>query len=211
MQQIADDLRLVIPVTYDATGDPVIYAYHTPISHAVFQANFAVIARTNAAIFKEGFAYAQLSGITTAAMELKEQAEKYAAERGILAPDGKSFMDMAKPILTEIERLTLILAPTPQGWQELPVSVAINQGHIKEEDWQEAESQLVFFSVSYAVESRHRKIWRMKILADLIFGSHVTSLAPTAWIDFLLKSRKEENSEKEEKTEQPKAVSSVPI
>lgn len=205
--KITEDLRLVVPATYSAQGDPVVYAYHTPISHAVFQSNFAVLGRTNAAIFKEGFAYAQLSGITTAALELRSQAAKYAEERGIFSPDGKSLMDLAAPILAEIERLTVILAPTAQGWQELPVQIAIQQGIIAGEDWDETLSQLVFFTVSWSVESRHRKIWRMKILADLIYGSHVTSSPPMEWTVFLEKSKK-----KSDKPEKPhhKAGSSVP-
>lgn len=191
MPAINHNLKVVLTV------DDSVYAYHTPISEQVFRANFKVLAATKAELFKHGLAHAINTGPSIAALTLMDEGTREAMDRGV---DG----DMgAADLLADLKRLTLVLAPTGEGWDTLPVDKAISDGHLTDEQWEELEATLVFFTSAYALAPRSKRAAAAESTAGVLNAS-VTSLSPTEWI------ASTRTSTKGETTEQPAAASSVP-
>ena len=166
---LTESLALVLPLAEN------IVAYHTPISREVFEANYAIIAGTKAALFGKGIAFAADSGPRIAALELREQARIKAAERGEFTPDGKPSETAATALLAELKRLTMVLCGSDAGWEQVPVQFAMDRGAIDPEDWREAESNLVFFTCAYAMASRRDKAKLARGTAG-VMGASITSL-----------------------------------
>jgi hypothetical protein len=188
--QINDALSLVIPLRRDAEGNPLTYAFHTPIPREVFEANYQILAGTKSAIFMKGLAYAGDVGPRIATLELKEQAKKLSLERGDLSPNGEPNTVSATALLAEIKRLTLVLIPTLAGWENVPVDVAMQQDAIDADDWREAESGLVFFTCAYALTPKAQRRNMADGIASILPGS-ITSLPPTEFAVSLAKSKLE--------------------
>src|SRR5208337_3512803 len=143
--KIDGDLNLVLPVTFDEAGEPVLYAYHTPISRQVFEANYRILSATKAAIFGKGLVFAADVGPRIAALRLADEARQDALERGDVDEQGKPRDLSAKALIEEIKRLTTILASDTNGWEMLPVDTAISRNLMDTVDWGDAENALVFF------------------------------------------------------------------
>jgi hypothetical protein len=201
--KIDDNLNLVLPVSFDDQGDPALYAYHTPISQAVFEANYRVLSATKFSIFRNGIHYAADLGPRIAILRLKDEGRRDALERGDVDGEGNPLDAGVEALLTDIKRLTSILAPGPSGWQMLPVGIAIKQGKIDAADWGDAENALVFFTCGYALAKRNQRKRVAEALAGILTGS-ITSLPPLEYCASLPKSTKEETSAS-------KVASSVPV
>ena len=180
--QITTDLRLAFPIrwsdTPDAKGQPVplVWAYHTPISKDLFEANWRIIAATSTTLLKPGMSSAVL-GI--AALALKDAGRLDAAEYGV--PEGVDAQagGIATLLLGELRRLTIVLAPgLGGGYETIPVDQAIGRGIIDADDWSEAEASLVFFTCGCSMASRQRKAASALSLASVLRGS-ITSSGPT--------------------------------
>jgi hypothetical protein len=178
---ITPDLKLVLPLREDAKGDPVLYAYHHPISREVFDANYRIIAATQAALFSKGLAYAAKAGPRVAALRLADEARRDAVERGDMDGNGQYRDGGAQALLAEIKRLTMVLAPGAQGWDMLPVDAAIRAGHIDSEDWREAESAVVFFTVGFWMAKRSDRASMASGIAG-VMGAQITSFNATDFI-----------------------------
>jgi hypothetical protein len=225
--KIDGDLNLVLPVSFaevkkpsldsdgkpiiDSDGNPVLnsvieptlYAYHTPISQPVFEANYRILAATKAAIFGKGIVFAADVGPRISALRLKDEGHQDAMERGDVDSEGNPKDGGAQSLLLEIKRLTSILAPGPAGWQMLPVDAAIAQKVIDASEWDEAANALVFFTCAYVLAKRHARKNLASVLAGILKGS-ITSSTPLEHCAFLQKLTKEETSE-------PVAEPSVPV
>jgi hypothetical protein len=201
--KIDGDLNLILPITFDDNGEPILYAYHTPIGQPVFEANYRILAATKAALFGKGLVFAADVGPRIAALRLEDEGKQDALERGDVDQDGNPRDGGTASLLLEIKRLTSILSPGPQGWQMLPVDTAISQKIIDTADWEDALNSLVFFTCAYALAKRHTRKNLTSALAGILKGS-ITSLAPLEYCDSLQKSTNQETSEL-------KAVSSVPV
>ncbi len=177
---LTEALNLSIPLRRAENGDVIIHGYHTPISREVFEANYRILAATKAAIFGKGIAFASDSGPRIAALRLRDEARQDALERGDLDRDGNLHDRGATALLAELKRLTMALVPTPQGWSQVPIEVAISSGAIDAEDWSEAESALVFFTCGYAMATRRDKARMARGLAG-VMGSSITSLPLTEY------------------------------
>lgn len=184
MSQVNEDLNLVLPavvdvVTHDEQTREVtrLWAYHTPISRQVFEANYRVLSATKAAIFSKGGFYAMDVGPRVAALTLKDEGLKDAAARGSVDELGKPIDDATGALLAEIRRLTNILVPGSAGWDLLPVDAAIGQGHMTQDDWSEVEAAIVFFTCHCAMARRAEKAKQSRATASLLRGS-ITSLVP---------------------------------
>jgi len=172
--QITSNLNLTFPVRWSDTGEPTVYAYHIPISRAVFEANYRLIGGTLAMLQSRSVG---TNVVDVATLALKDIGRRDAAEWG-LAP-GLSVEDggAAVPLLAEIKRLTSIIAPTDAGYQPIDVDRALANKVIDAEDWAEAESALVFFTCGYATKRRNLA----RVAADLAspLGGLITSSLPT--------------------------------
>lgn len=163
---VNNELNLVLPIRYDDKGEPIIYAYHSPISTEVFTANYRILVAANAAIWQRGSNYAAACA-STANLALLDAATADAQERGIES-QGPAF-------LAQIKRLTYVLAPSANGYEQLPVDIAITRGTIDAGDWNEVESSIVFFFLGYALLPRAARKVRCGLIASALNGS-ITSL-----------------------------------
>lgn len=189
------DLKLAFPIRWSDDAKPLIWAYHTPLSREVFDANYRVIAATKAALFSKGLGYAAEIAPTIASLALQDAARQDALESGV---EG----DGARPLLAELKRLTMVLAPGAIGYELIPAEVAVARKVIDDEDWSEAESGVVFFTCGYAMTPRRLRENKATALALILRGS-TTSLAPLEWVASLPKSTEGETSE-------PAPASSLP-
>ena len=164
-------LNLSFPIRWadelDEKGQqiPTVWAYHTPISREVFETNYRVLTETQVAISSKG-----PLGMRIAALALRDAAKADAVAQGMddTAPS---------PLLAEIKRLTMVLAPTETGYEPLPVDVAIARKAIDAEDWEEAEAAIVFFTCGYSIARRSARARLATAYASVLQGS-ITSLQP---------------------------------
>lgn len=164
-----------------------VHAFHTPISRAVYEQNFRVLAATKSALASKGSHYLMGSGPRVAALTLADEGRKDAAERGRFNEDGNVVDEETPALLAEIKRLTTILCPGQNGWEMLPVDVAINQEKIDGEDWEEVASSIVFFSCHYSIARKSDREVTAQTMAHFLSGS-ITSSTPTEFVDSLQKS-----------------------
>jgi hypothetical protein len=174
---ISSDLKLTFPIKWNDAGEPTVYAYHTPISRQVFEMNYRLIGGTLAMLQSKSVG---TNVVDVATLALKDIGRRDAREWGL--PEGLSVEDggMAVPLLAELKRLTSIIAPTPEGYRSIPVDKAIQGNLISAEDWEEAESALVFFCAGFSTKRRNLAT----VAADLAspLGGSITSLLPSDWI-----------------------------
>lgn len=164
--QINSALNLVFPIRVTESGSPIALAYHAPISAEVFQANYRIIAATNAAIWGKGLKYASTAGIRVANLTLRDIARMDSAEW--------ECEDQGPAFLSELRRLTTILAPGENGFEYFPVDVALGKKIIDAEDWNEAESALVFFTCGSQMSKKAARKSFCDLIASVI-GASITS------------------------------------
>jgi hypothetical protein len=174
---LTQDLRLAFPVRWNDAGEPTIYAYHTPISRDVFEANWRIISATAAILLKPGVSP---NIISVATLALKDAGRADALENGL--SEGLDFDagGTAVALIGELKRLTLILSPSSAGYEMLPVDVAIDRKVIDADDWAEAVDALIFFCCGWSIATRQRRAASADSLASVIGGS-MTSSSPTAF------------------------------
>lgn len=161
--KINDDLRLVLDI-----GN--YHAYHTPISTDVYESNFLILSGTQGTLFSRGIKHALSVGQRIAALTLRDEGKRIAEERDRDDDFG------ASAFLKEIKRLTTILAPTSEGWNFLPVEMAIQQNKIDEDDWKEVESAIVFFTCAYYSLPKRERPEVLPLLMEAMGGQN-TSLS----------------------------------
>jgi hypothetical protein len=186
--QITDSLNLTIPFGNGLT------AYHTPVSRAIYEANYAVLHATLAAMGRKGAHYLRASGPSIAHLVLKDEGKRDAAERGE--------EDRTPALLGEIKRLTNILAPSGAGYDLLPVDTAISAGKVDEEDWEEVVASIVFFTCLVQTAKKSDRTMVAASVALIVDGS-ITSSAPMAFAASLQTSTKVDPT--------PATVSSLPV
>lgn len=180
-------LNLVVPVQRD---DVTIYFHSTPISRAVYEGNFRLIAAAHAEIFGSGGAYA-MNGARIAALTLKDVGAARATESGREGDGG------AAALLGEIRRLTVAIAPNGVAWDTIPVDAAIAKGLIDQDEWSEVENAIVFFTlIWWMTPVMNREATCQRIIGML--GLSITPLSPTEQIDSLRTSIIAENTVKAE-------------
>lgn len=193
--QINDALNLVIPLQRDGDGNITVYGYHTPISREVFEANYAILASTKAALFSKGLAYAADVGPRIAALKLRDEARAEAISKGDVDANGEPRIVAATALLAEMRRLTMALVPGDNGWEMIPAEIAVSRKAIDAEDWREAESGLVFFTCAYAMAPRANRAKMAEGLASVL-GGLITSSPLTEYAASLRTSTQAETTAK---------------
>jgi hypothetical protein len=210
--RIDEQRNLVIPVVTDTITRTVeeqevseeivkVYAFHTPISRAIFEMNYRVLAATKSALASKGSHYLMSAGPRIAAMTLKDEGRKDAAARGSFDKEGVVVDEETPAFLAELKRLTMVLCSGPNGWDLLPVDRAIASGHLDDEDWGEALSSVVFFTSHVSMAKKADRPAAMKATASLL-GASLTSSSPTEFVASLQNSTPVEPMKK--------TVSSIP-
>lgn len=183
---ITDDLHLVLDV---GAG----YAYHTPISREVFNANYKLLAMTRADLESHGRDYQMGQGPLIAALTMADVDRTASQNAARFDAAGKPDESLSRAFFAELQRLTLITVPSDAGWTQVPVSSALSAKTIDAEDWEDVLSQLVFFTCHYALSPKKTRKTAAEALAALLTGS-ITSLLPTDWIASLTTSTPENSS-----------------
>lgn len=211
--KINESMNLVVPVVSERITEKVdgkdvskevvrVYGYHSPISSSVFEANYRTLAATKSSLASKGLHYAMNSGPRIAALTLKDEGLRDAESRGLVDEGGNPVDKATEALFAEFKRLTVILAPGPQGWDSLPVDAAISRGVIDSEDWEEALSSLVFFTVHHAMAKKADR-QRINTSTAAVLNGSITSLLPMEWVASLPTSTPP-------RTSAEKAGSSVP-
>lgn len=170
MASINDELNLVVPVRV-GEGGVRLYAYHSPISREVFEANYRLLGAAKAALASKGVYFMMDVGPRIAALTLKDEGRKEAEEQGENGDGG------ASALLEEIKRLTMILVPGASGWELMPVDSALSQGAIDREEWSEAEAAIVFFTFHCALSRKAERGKVAKATASVLKGWNTSSTA----------------------------------
>lgn len=170
--KIGPALNLILSV--DRDDGTTIHLYSMPISRAVFEANYRLIARAHSELFGHGTAYALTSGPKIAALVLDDVGHENARERGRDGDGG------AASLLAEIRRLTNVLCATPAGWESLPVDVAAQRGLLDADDLSEALNAICFFTFVCCMTKRAVLANVLEKMAPAL-GVQVTSLESTAF------------------------------
>jgi hypothetical protein len=165
-------------IAFEIAGLP---AYHEPLSRESFEANYKLIAATKAALFDTTDKALVIDGPALALLTLKDEA-------------AKREMD-AQALIGELTRLTMVA----KDGDLLPVSAS----GIDPEEWDEALSALVFFTVNYALTRKTERAQKAEALCAIL-GFSLISLSPEAWLSGLKTSTKGGSSKKQ-------AASSVPV
>jgi len=184
--RIDDNLNLVFPIRTEIKEEekdkkkveveiPVAYAFHAPITREVYEANYRILSLAKSVIYGKGLPFAMGTGQLIASLVLKEECRRDGEERGIADPD-----HAARAFLEELKRLTMIVGPGERGFKPLPVNSAISSGMISSEEWEEAESMLVFFTLTFCLVRNARKRTVMDSAA-FILGGGLVSLNCTEW------------------------------
>ena len=186
-------LNLVIPIY----GDPQImndpktgkeaeidtikaYVHATPISREVFEANFVVISKTFSAIYGEGLG--AIAGPRVARMMLKKVAE-----------DLGMWDEVQGGLVAEMRRLANYIGPGQNGWETLPLEIAVQRQLIDGDDAAEVENAVAFFTV---VSAMHRRNALRATLAGAasLWSAQITSLNCTDFAASLKTSTEAVNS-----------------
>lgn len=170
--RLDEKLNLVLPVRESPDGKPFSFAVHTPISREVFEISFRILSLTKAALFSKGLPFAFGTGPGIARLTLLDEAKRDEAERG------EGAVLQAKAILQELKRLTMIVGPGPSGYSAIPVDSALGSGLMDKEEWEEAESALLFFTLAFSLVKMKDRKMVMESTASILGGS-LTSQTPS--------------------------------
>ncbi len=170
--KINDNLDIILDIRSDEEGKPTLRLFHTPITRDVFELNYRLLSSVFSELWGQGSFHAMSAGPRIASMVLKDIAKR----QSDLSPE--EYDDQNNPavsFLNELKRLTMILAPGPSGWEKIPIQSAISKGIIDPEEWQEAESSLVFFTSAFHLARRSERESRTRILLGLLKGQSASS------------------------------------
>lgn len=159
--RIDDRLNLVIPIR---RGDSTIYVHVTPLSREIFEAHYLVISKAFTAMTTEGLSV--VAGPRVAALVLKDVAQESGRWEG---PRG-----VEKTLMNEFVRITNVAMPGENGWEQMPLAVALSRDLLDADENAEVIGAIVFFTCNSAL---HRKDVLHAILSSLcdLWGTQTTS------------------------------------
>lgn len=167
--KIDEALNIVVPV--DRADGTTVYVHAAPISREVFHRYWLPMSKAFAQIYSEGL---HLAGPRIAALCLQTVSEQ------LRVWDGP--MGVQRGLLPEIRRLANVVAPGggtnghAGGWQLIPYDEAIKHELIDQEDADEIDGVLVFFTLVWRINLRKER----KDLIDglvALWGASISSLA----------------------------------
>jgi len=168
-------LNLVLTVE---TDKGVVHIHTTPISRAVFEENFLVISKAFSAIFVNEVGP---MGPRIAALLLKQEAEKLG-----------TWDKVQQSLVAEVYRLTIVIAPGPNGWETMPYNVAKQRGILDEDQAAEAENCIMYFICASSVQTRG-ELAKATDFLKILWSAQTTLLNSTEYTRSLPMSTQEEN------------------
>ena len=174
-------LNFVIPVVLD--NGQTVYTHSTPIGVETFDAYFEVIGKAYTQIFAGG--YGAHSGPRLAKKFIRRTAEKM----GIW--DGP--MGVKSGLMDEIHRLTNVIYSNGNGWAARPFDDAIKDGLFNEQDQDEIENAICFFTLTSVM--LHKAELRLALeFTGQLWGSQTELLDCMEFAASLPTSKLEENT-----------------
>ena len=158
-------LNLVIPIE---TEIDKVFIHSVPISRAVFELYYLVIAKTFSQIFSQGLG--AIAGPRIAFLMLKQTA----TDMGLWA-------DVEKGLINEIIRLTNVLMVGEKGWETVPLNTAIARDMIDPDVLADIEGELVFFTCVSVMNKKNQVTGIMETVGGL-WGSEITASNCTEYL-----------------------------
>jgi hypothetical protein len=145
------DEALFIVITVDRMDGTTVHVHAAPIGREVFQRYWLPLSKAFALIYGEGL---HLAGPRIAAEALRKVSEDLRVWEGP--------MGVERGLLPEIRRLANVVAPGggnghAPGWQMIPYDDAVRGGLIDQEDLDEIEGILVFFTLAWRLNLRRER------------------------------------------------------
>jgi hypothetical protein len=165
-------LNIVLVIDSESRGK--IYVYSIPISREIYEAHFEVLSLVHSKLWENGANYALLESQRIAYLMLKKAAKEIGASKQ--NPEG-AWPDIQREFLGEIVRLTTVGVPGDHGYDQLPLHTAMERGLLDEEDREEVESALVFFTLE--------KLSRRRAQMQGMWSGAITSLSFTEFLNSL--------------------------
>jgi len=176
-------LYLVIPVTMEDESE--IFVHSTPISSDVYKNYWKVLSKTFALIGTGGFAAV---GPKVAFDMLQEVATgiTFQGPNGQLMNAWEGPTGVQRGLLNEIRRLSNVIAPVENsGWQAIPFDDAQSRSLINQEEYEEIEGKLIFFTACFHLFDRSARP-QMLEGAFAPWRSRIHSLDCTAFTNSLV-------------------------
>lgn len=165
-------LNFVIPVEVD--NGVTVYVHSSPIKRETFEAYYDIFGKTYTAIYSQG--YGLYAGPRMTKMIIKDIAEKSKRWDGPLGVEHGLF--------PEVRRLTNVVLPSKTGWGTKPFEDAINEGMFNEDDLNEIENGIYFFTLA-SVMNRKSELRPILAYVAATWGAQLESLDCTGFANSL--------------------------
>lgn len=171
--KIDKKLNLVTNITRD--DGSIVYLHVTPFPYEVVEEHCVLLGNLFTNFVTQ---VGPLGSARVAAMMLRSRLKKAQAE-GL--PDGPTIVD-------EIQRLTVVIHNVGGQWKTTPLEVAFKQGVIDPDEYREVEGEVVFFTVSSAIQKANLIAPTVGTVIKMYDGQ-LTSSSVTAFRDSLQTSK----------------------
>jgi len=182
---IDESLNIVIPV--DRDDGTTVHVHAAPITRECFKQYWLPLSKAFTLIYSEGL---HLAGPRIAADALRKVSED------LRVWDGP--MGVERGLMPEIRRLANVVAPGAgnghgRGWQMVPYADAVKSELINEEDADEIEGALVFFTLAWRL---NRRVERKGLIDGLValWGASTSSQSLSEFADSLPTSTETANT-----------------
>lgn len=169
-------LNIVLPPF--TTDKGLVYVYSSPISLPVFREHYRMLGRTFTEIQRLG--YGPITGPSLASYVFRDEAKAFGDEAH------------SEMLVHEVKRLSFVMYPNNNGWGNMPLVTAVKQGILSEEQSDEAENFLVYFTCASWIKLPSEAI-AMESLRTL-WQAQITSSTVTEFMNSLPTSTPEENT-----------------
>jgi len=151
------DRKLNLVQTFDTSAGTV-HVHSVPISYETCRQYSFIIRKTYSQIVNNGLFP---SGGASVAIEMMERIAKL--DNVWEGSDG-----VRDGLRAEIRQRTNVIIPTPQGWKTIPYAHALEQNLFDQEDVDEMEGAIVFFTCASLVLRSQNDQQRMTILLNVM-------------------------------------------
>lgn len=187
-------LNVVLPPFITEKG--LVHVYSSPISLVTFREHYRMLGRTFTEVQRLG--YGPITGPSLAGYVFRDEAKSYGDEAH------------SEMLINEVKRLSFVVYPDAgKGWQNMPFVESVKRNILTEEQSDEAENFLVYFTCASWIKLPSEAI-AMDSLRTL-WQAQITSSTVMEFMNSLPTSTPEENTGETAVTQLPeKRPLSVP-
>lgn len=153
-------LNLIVPV--ETESGETVYVHSMPIRRETFKRFFLVLSKTLNELYAQGLQ--GVAGPRVAGLMLQKVAEDLGA-----------WDDVQNGLINEIRRLSNVQVLGPDGWKSLPLHDCLIKGILTEEEVEEAEGFIVFFTCIWHVHKK-KEVSEFLRPMRIMWGTSTTSL-----------------------------------